>query len=55
MDGQGTGKFIDGLLFCEFRRNEFLKDENNEIGNDIDLANGKFHILLAKATSMTGK
>jgi len=52
LDGQGSGKYLDGQLFCEFKRTEMLKDTNNEVGGDIDLLNGKFHLLLARASSL---
>ena len=46
-----VGSYQEGYVFCEFTRTEKL-DSTNEIGHEFDLLNDKFHILLARASSV---
>jgi len=52
--GKGaSGKYEHGYLMCDFTRTILLPDTTKEIGASFDLIKNKFHIIMARASSLT--
>lgn len=44
------GSYVDGVIYCRFQRSA----RSTVLGNNFDLINNKYHLLLATGSSLKG-